>query len=132
MTDPLEALLQARETVSAEVEGARSRLHAIGVALEAYMKESGAQERTVNGWKVTYKQPTVWDKSRLIPLLEAIPLEQLIEAKAYTPEHTVVAPAAFDMTRTKPFARYSAEAKAIIESAQSLGIPELRIERMKP
>jgi len=129
----LEALLETRAVLTAEREDINSRLHATGQAIEAYMRDMGAEERvTFGGYRVTYKRPAVWDKTRLVPLLEAVPLEQLIEAKAYTPEHMVSVPAAFDLTRLKPFARYSADAARIIESAQSLGNPELKVEKAKP
>ena len=85
--DAPEALLAARAAVLAEIEDANRRIHSIGQALEAWMKSEQAQERVVGGFKITYRPPIIWQKERLTPLLEVVPLEQLVESKAYTPEH---------------------------------------------
>lgn len=126
--DTLEALLIARAAVLTEIENAQGRLHDIGQAIEAWMQTEGAQERVVADWKVTYRPPDVWERDWLMPLLEAIPQELLVARGAYIPAHIIQVAAAWNMTKVKPLARYSAAAARIIESARSDGFPILKIE----
>lgn len=130
-TDTLPALLQARAGVLTEIDDAQRRLHAIGQAIEEWMRSEGAQERVIAGWRITYKPPTIWAKDRLTPLLEAVPQEQLETSGAYQPEHQVTVPASWDMRKVLPLARYSAEAARIIESARSEGVAQLKIEEVR-
>ena len=129
--ETLEGLLIAWNTVRAEIEDALRRQHGIKMAIISYMAEQEAEERSVNGQTVTLQAVTAWHKPALTPLLEAVPYEELISSGAYIPEQTRVVPPDWDMRKVKPLARYSAEARRIIETAGYQGLPELKITEKK-
>ena len=125
--ETLEGLLMAWNAVRIEIEDALRRQHDIRQAIEEYMRTEEAEERSANGQTVTLKAVTEWHKPALTPLLEAVPYDELISSGAYIPEQTRVVPPDWDMRKVKPLARYSAEARRIIESAAYEGIRELKI-----
>ena len=127
----LEALLMAREGAEADVKEAQARLYNVGQAIERYMRQEGAQERTAHGYRVTYKPGVAWLKDLLTPLKEAVPFEKLVSSGALVPGHTEVVPDFWNATKLKPLARYSANAARIIEGAQDPTPPTLKVEKVK-
>jgi hypothetical protein len=127
MMETLKGLLMAWNTVRAEIEDALRRQHGIRMAIISYMDWEKAEERSANGQTVTLKAVTEWHKPALTPLLEIMSEEELKSSGAYIPEQTKVIPPDWDMRKVKPLARYSAEARRIIESAERKGLPELKI-----
>ena len=129
--ETLEGLLMAWNAVRIEIEDALRRQHDIRQAIEEYMNGEGAEDRAVNGQTVTYKRGSEWHTQQLTPLLEVVPIEELISSGAYLREKTRVVPAKWDMRKVKPLARYSAEARRIIETAGDQGLAELKITEKK-
>ena len=129
--ETLKGLLMAWNAVRAEIEDALRRQHDIRQAIEEYMRTEEAEERSANGQTVTLKAVTEWHKPALTPLLEAVPYEELISSGAYIPEKTRVVPPDWDMRKVKPLARYSAEARRIIETAAYEGESVLKITEKK-
>lgn len=125
--DALDLLLLAFDEVNGEIQNAEGRLSEIEGAIMGIMRDLGAEERTVGDRKVIHKRKIEWIKANLQPLLEEVEYKLLIDSGAYIPEHQVIVKATFDMTRTKPLARYSAEAKRIIEGAEVNGPYSLKI-----
>ena len=125
--ETLKGLLMAWNTVRIEIEDSLRRQHDIRQAIEEYMRTEEAEERSANGQTVTLKAVTEWHKPALTPLLEAVPYDELISSGAYIPEQTRVVPPDWDMRKVKPLARYSAEARRIIETAGYQGLAELKI-----
>ena len=129
--ETLKGLLMAWNTVRAEIEDAFKRQHGIRMAIISYMDWEKAEERSANGQTVTLKAVTEWHKPALTPLLEVVPIEELISSGAYIKEKTKVIPPDWDMRKVKPLARYSGEARRIIESAEREGLPVLKITEKK-
>jgi hypothetical protein len=129
--DKLEALLIAWNNVQVEIQGAQQRQHEIRQEIEQYMDQEGAEERQVNGQTVTYKPSPQWFKELLRPLLEQVPYDELISSGAYIPETTKVIPPDWDMRKVKPLARYSGEARRIIENANRSQGKVLKITEKK-
>lgn len=125
MADTLDLLLMARDEVLQEIKDARARLDDIEGGICVAMREEGAEERTVGDRKVVYRRAIEWNKDALTPLLEELPLELL--NGAYTAAQWVESPPKWDASKVKPLTRYSAEAKRIIEGAQSLGPWTLKV-----
>jgi hypothetical protein len=125
--DVLAHLMYARDEVMADLHDAQGRLDDIESAMMRKMQELGAEERTVGDRKVIHKRKVELIKANLQPLLEEVEYKLLIDSGAYIPEHQETVAATFNMTKTKPLARYSAEAKSIIEGAQVAGPYSLKI-----
>ena len=129
--DKLEALLIAWNNVQVEIQGAQQRQHEIRQDIEQYMDQEGAEERQVNGQTVTYKPSPQWFKELLRPLLEIMSEDELKSSGAYIPETTKVMPPDWDIRKVKPLARYSAEARSIIENANRSEGKVLKITEKK-
>ena len=56
--------------------------------VKQFMEAKGAEELIDDTKVITLKQNWDYDKSRLTPLLELIPVEDLISSGAYTPKET--------------------------------------------
>ena len=56
--------------------------------VKKFMEDKGAEELIDDTKVITLKQNWDYDKSRLTPLLELIPVEDLISSGAYTPKET--------------------------------------------
>ncbi len=125
----IEQIVALREGAAGSLRQARGLMDEYDNELRKRMEAEGAQERTVGGYKLTYKQPTTTDKSRLQTLLEVIPEEELVALGAYTPEHQEPVAASWNMTKVKPLIRHSAEARHVIEGAQTLDPPVFKIEK---
>jgi cob(I)alamin adenosyltransferase len=125
--EALALLMHARDEVLDDLHNAQGRLDEIESAMMMTMQELGAEERTVGDRKVIHKRKIEWIKANLQPLLEEVEYKLLIDSGAYIPEHQETVAATFNMTRTKPLARYSADAKRIIDGAQTDGPYTLKI-----
>lgn len=129
--DELADLLTDRNNLRTTLHKAEVDLFEIEKRIKWYMEQEEAEERQVNGQTVTYKPSPYWDKELLRPLLEQVPYEELISSGAYIPETTKVMPPDWDMRKVKPLARYSGEARRIIENANRPGLSVLKITEKK-
>ena len=129
--DELADLLTNRNKLRTTLYSVEFELFEIDKKIKSYMYQEGAEERQVNGQTVTYKPSFQWSKELLRPLLEIMSEDELTSSGAYIPETTKVIPPDWDIRKVKPLARYSAEARRIIENANRPGFPVLKITEKK-
>ena len=128
-----EALLMMREPLMDDIERTKRQLWEVERVIHARMIESGATILQQGELKVEIVHGIVWDRDRLIPLLELEEIPPAALAEAYIPAHqeTMDVPASWDMTKVKPLASYGDKARAIIDSARRFGDPKLKFSTVK-
>jgi hypothetical protein len=127
----IEQVVLMRQAWVAAAEDAAKLIWEAETELAARMAADGAELREVAGYKMERKAGVEWDREALRPLLECSDVPEDALVGAYTAEHeeTKVVPEAWNMTKVKPLTKYGAEAKRIIESAQSYGEPRFKIAK---
>lgn len=113
--------------LAAEVADRRDRIE---FALRVQMEQDGAQEAVSATHKATMKTQVRYDQSRLFSILEMLPEAELVDARAYIPEHdeTRTVPASFNMTKLKPFSRRGRDIEAAIEGSKRNGATRLSVK----
>lgn len=122
--DLVQLLVKAKEDVRKAIE-VKERIE---MQIIEDMKEIKAEQIVNDTHAVTRKDTLTYDQGKLIPLLELISMEELIDSKAFVPESTKVIPAKFNMTKLKPFIKRGGTIKSIIESSKVINKTTLQIK----
>ena len=97
--------------------------------LTRMMQEEGATEAVSDTHKATLTATNSYDASRLHAVLEVVPEQDLVDAKAYVPEHeeTRTVQAKWNATKLKPFSKRGVAVQEAIASARIEGEPRLKL-----
>lgn len=119
--------------IKAQLEEDQEILGRIEWALTRHLEADDATLYAATTHDVILSRSVTPDKSGLLALLELIPESDLVEARAYTPEHeeTRTVGADWNMTKLKPFANRGGAIRKILEAARVLGPVKLRIKERK-
>jgi len=96
----------------------------------ASMQRDGATEWVDGPHTAKLKQSRSYVQDKLTPILEIVPEDDLVAAKAYTPEHeeTILIKAKWDLRKTMPFAKRGKAIQDVIDDASIKGTPKLSVE----
>ena len=111
----------------------REMLAMIEMEITKRMRADGATAVAHDDFTVELAGTPKYDESKLYAVLEYIPRADLIEAGAYTPAHeeTVQVPEKFNATKLKPFGKFGADIREVIEDARWISNPRLKIKPKK-
>ena len=114
--EQLDALSEARIDLESEI------IHS--------MQRDGATEWVDGPHTAKLKQSRSYVQDKLTPILEIVPEDDLVAAKAYTPEHeeTILIKAKWDLRKTMPFAKRGKAIQDVIDDASIKGTPKLSVE----
>jgi hypothetical protein len=103
----------------------------IEMELTQQMERSGATAIPHDTHNIELKKTFSYDESKLASLRELISPQELEDAGAFIPEHILssTVPARWNMTKTKPFQRYGAEVRDVINDAAYVRSTKLVIKR---
>jgi len=116
---------------AAEVEAAAAneKLDRLKWNLKREMEQEGASESVSDTHKATLTASNSYDAGKLFAVLEVVPEQDLVDARAYTPAHeeTRIVSARWNATKLKPFGKRGAAVQEAIDSARITGEPTLKV-----
>ena len=122
--DLVQLLLKAKEDVSKAIE-VKERIE---MQILKQMRENNAEQIVNDSHTVTRKEKVSYNHDRLVPLLEMLPREELIDSGAFVPESTKIVPAKFNGTKLKTFSKRGGAIKSLIESSRVIDKTSLQIK----
>ena len=122
--DLVQLLVKAKEDVSKAIE-VKERIE---MQILQDMKETNAEQIVNDTHTVTRKEKVSYNHDRLVPLLEMLPREELIDSGAFVPESTKIVPAKFNGTKLKTFSKRGGAIKSLIESSRVIDKTTLQIK----
>lgn len=122
--DLVQLLVNAKEDVSRAME-VKERIE---MQILQDMKETNAEQIVNDTHTVTKKEKISYNHDRLVPLLEMLPREELIDSGAFVPESTKIVPAKFNGTKLKTFSKRGGAIKSLIESSRVIDKTTLQIK----
>ena len=122
--DLVQLLVKAKEDVSKAIE-VKERIE---MQILQDMKETNAEQIVNDTHTVTKKEKISYNHDRLVPLLEMLPREELIDSGAFVPESTKIVPAKFNGTKLKTFSKRGGAIKSLIESSRVIDKTTLQIK----
>ena len=122
--DLVQLLLKAKEDVSKAIE-VKERIE---MQILKQMRENNAEQIVNDSHTVTRKEKVSYNHDRLVPLLEMLPREELIDSGAFVPESTKIVPAKFNGTKLKTFSKRGGAIKSLIESSRVIDKTTLQIK----
>ena len=122
--DLVQLLVKAKEDVSKAMEV----YERVQMQILQDMKETNAEQIVNDTHTVTKKEKISYNHDRLVPLLEMLPREELIDSGAFVPESTKIVPAKFNGTKLKTFSKRGGTIKSIIESSRVIDKTTLQIK----
>ena len=101
--------------------------------IQTRMEADGATEMIAAGYKCEIPMRRSYDHSKLYPILEILPVGELMKGGAYTPEHeeTITVAPKWNMVKLKPFAKRGKEVKDAIEAAATTTRGSLKITKLE-
>jgi hypothetical protein len=122
--DLVQLLVNAKEDVSKAIV-VKERIE---MQILQDMKETNAEQIVNDTHTVTRKEKVSYNHDRLVPLLEMLPREELIDSGAFVPESTKIVPAKFNGTKLKTFSKRGGAIKSLIESSRVIDKTTLQIK----
>jgi hypothetical protein len=122
--DLVQLLVKAKEDVSKAIV-VKERIE---MQILQDMKETNAEQIVNDTHTVTRKEKVSYNHDRLVPLLEMLPREELIDSGAFVPESTKIVPAKFNGTKLKTFSKRGGAIKSLIESSRVIDKTTLQIK----
>ena len=122
--DLVQLLVNAKEDVSKAIV-VKERIE---MQILQDMKETNAEQIVNDTHTVTKKEKISYNHDRLVPLLEMLPREELIDSGAFVPESTKIVPAKFNGTKLKTFSKRGGAIKSLIESSRVIDKTTLQIK----
>ena len=122
--DLVQLLVKAKEDVSKAIE-VKERIE---MQILKQMRENNAEQIVNDSHTVTRKEKVSYNHDRLVPLLEMLPREELIDSGAFVPESTKIVPAKFNGTKLKTFSKRGGAIKSLIESSRVIDKTTLQIK----
>ena len=122
--DLVQLLVKAKEDVSKAME-VKERIE---MQILQDMKETNAEQIVNDSHTVTRKEKVSYNHDWLVPLLEMLPREELIDSGAFVPESTKIVPAKFNGTKLKTFSKRGGAIKSLIESSRVIDKTTLQIK----
>ena len=122
--DLVQLLVKAKEDVSKAMEV----YERVQMQILQDMKETNAEQIVNDTHTVTKKEKVSYNHDRLVPLLEMLPREELIDSGAFVPESTKIVPAKFNGTKLKTFSKRGGAIKSLIESSRVIDKTTLQIK----
>ena len=122
--DLVQLLVKAKEDVSKAIV-VKERIE---MQILQDMKETNAEQIANDTHTVTKKEKISYNHDRLVPLLEMLPREELIDSGAFVPESTKIVPAKFNGTKLKTFSKRGGAIKSLIESSRVIDKTTLQIK----
>jgi hypothetical protein len=116
---------------AAEIEAAAAneKLDRLKWNLKREMEQEGASESVSDTYKATLTASNSYDAGKLFAVLEVVPEQDLVDARAYTPAHEEkrIVSARWNATKLKPFGKRGAAVQEAIDSARITGEPTLKV-----
>jgi hypothetical protein len=127
---PQDTLLQRYANVMEQLDALSEARLDLEAEIIASMSRDGATEWVDGPHTAKLKQSRSYVQDKLTPILEIVPEDDLVAAKAYTPEHeeTILIKAKWDVRKTMPFAKRGKAIQDVIDDASIKGTPKLRVE----
>lgn len=122
--DLVQLLVNAKEDVSKAIV-VKERIE---MQILQDMRENKAEQIVNDTHTVTMKEKVSYNHDRLVPLLEMLPREELIDSGAFVPESTKIVPAKFNGTKLKTFSKRGGAIKSLIESSRVIDKTTLQIK----
>ena len=127
MESTLQELVDLVAEAETEAAAASDNYRRLAWELSRMMQAEGATEAVSDHHIASLETKHSYDQSRLHGVLEFVPEADLIDARAYVPEHQALVPAKFNATKLKPFAKRGQDIRDVIDAARIEGEPRLKI-----
>ena len=125
-------MISDRGAISEMVERFVLILGKIDYELQVRMEKDRSTAIDHPNFEIELKPSSIkYDHTTMDKIFELLDADTIKESGAYTPEHEVtsVVPAAWNMTKAKPLAKFSGAVKDVIEEAKIEGRGKLFIKR---